>query len=331
MRHLLRRVGFYLIALWASATINFIIPRLMPGDPAQAFIARMQGQGTISATALQTIRVQFGLSDAPLWVQYFQYLGHLLQGDLGISLSQFPTPVVQILSYDLKWTLGLVGLAAVISFVLGTLLGIIVSWRRGGRLDTVAPPLLTFFSAIPYFWMALGLVYLFGFVLSWLPISGGYDAMGGVTPGWNTDFIFSVIQYGTLPAITIIIGSLAGWVLSMRNTMITTLSEDYVLLAQAKGLSQGRVMFAYAARNAILPSITGFAMSLGFVVGGALVTEMVFSYPGIGFDLLTAVSNRDYSLIQGTFLILAITMLLANFLADLAYTVLDPRVRQERG
>jgi len=331
MRHLLRRLGFYLIALWASATINFIIPRVMPGDPLTAFIARMQGSGTMTPNTIQAIKVEFGLSDAPIWIQYFQYLGNLLHGNLGISLSQFPTPVTQILSYDLKWTLGLVGLAAVISFILGTLLGVAVSWKRNGWLDNIAPPLLTFFSAIPYFWMALGLVYLFGFILNWLPISGGYDAIGGVEPGLNTDFIFSVIQHGTLPAITIIIGSIAGWVLSMRNTMITTLSEDYVLLAQAKGLPQRRVMFAYAARNAILPSITGFAMSLGFVVGGALLTEMVFSYPGIGFDLFTAVTNRDYSLIQGTFLIIAITMLIANFLADLAYTVLDPRVRQERG
>jgi peptide/nickel transport system permease protein len=145
------------------------------------------------------------------------------------------------------------------------------------------------------------------------------------------DFILSVIQHGILPAITIVIGSIAGWVLGMRNMMLTTLSEDYVLMAQAKGLTEQRVMLAYAARNAILPSITGFAMSLGFVVGGALLTEMVFSYPGIGFDLFNAVTNLDYSLIQGTFLVIAITMLIANFIADVVYTFLDPRVRQERG
>jgi peptide/nickel transport system permease protein len=331
MRHLLRRVLFYLVALWASATMNFLIPRLMPGDPALAYVAKMQGQNGISAQTLQNIRIQFGLSDDPLWIQYFRYLNNLLHGNLGISLYQYPTPVTQILAYDLKWTVGLVGLAAIISFILGTLLGVVVAWRRDGWLDNILPPLLTFFSAVPYFWMALGLVYLFGFVLNLFPIGGGYDTLTDLTVGWNMDFILSVLQHGILPAITIVIGSISGWVLGMRNTMLTTLSEDYVLMAQAKGLSEQRVMLAYAARNAILPSITGFAMSLGFVVGGALLTEMVFSYPGIGFDLFNAVTNLDYSLIQGTFLVIALTMLAANFLADVVYTFLDPRVRQERG
>jgi len=330
MRHLLRRVGFYLAALWASATINFLIPRLMPGDPVQAYLGRMEGHGSISASALQALRVEFGISDAPLWIQYFQYLGNLLHGNLGVSIPSFK-PVTEILAYDLQWTLALVGVATVISFVLGTMLGVIVSWKRGSWLDTIAPPLLTFFSAVPYFWMALGLVYIFGFVLSWLPIGGGFDTLNpDLEIGWNWDYIFSVLQHAFLPALTIVVGSMAGWVLSMRNTMITTLSEDYVLMAQAKGLSEKRVMFAYAARNAILPSITGFAMSLGFVVGGALLTEIVFSYPGIGFDLFNAVLNVDYSLIEGTFLVIAIAMLAANFLADVVYTILDPRVRQER-
>jgi peptide/nickel transport system permease protein len=220
------------------------------------------------------------------------------------------------------------GTAVVISFVCGTLLGIIVAWRRGSRLDAVLPPVVTFLSAIPYFWLALILLYVLGFVLNWFPISGGYDL--SVQPGWTLEFLVSAVQHALLPAFTIIISSIAGWLLGMRNAMMTTLSEDYVLMAQAKGLSDKRVMLVYAARNAILPNITGFALSLGFIVGGALLTEIVFSYPGIGYALLQAVQNSDYALLQGIFLIIAVAVLGANFLADLIYVVLDPRVRQER-
>jgi peptide/nickel transport system permease protein len=157
------------------------------------------------------------------------------------------------------------------------------------------------------------------------PLNGGYDT--STTVGWNTDFLFSAVNHALLPAFTIVLASIAGWLLGMRNAMITTLTEDYVLLAEAKGLSQRRVMLSYAARNAILPNVTGFALSLGFVVGGALLTEVVFSYPGIGFALLQAAQNSDYPLLQGIFLVIAIAVLGANFIADLVYVVLDPRVR----
>ncbi len=330
MRHLLHRFVFYLAALWASATINFLLPRLMPGDPAEAYITRLHGQGVITANTMNAIRAQFGLSNDPLWVQYFQYLGNLLHGNLGIAISHYPARVTEVIAYDLPWTLGLVGVASILSFVLGTLLGMLVSWKHDTGIDTVVTPLLTFFSAIPYFWLALGLLYVFAFLLNWLPLGSGYDTLSGILPGWNIDFISSVIQHAFLPALTIVISSIAGWVLGMRNAMITTLSEDYVLMAQAKGLSERRVVFTYAARNAILPNITGFGMSLGFIVGGSLLTEIVFSYPGIGFDLLTAIRNLDYSLIEGIFLVIAIAMLVANFLSEIIYTFLDPRVRHER-
>ncbi|HTK07820.1 MAG TPA: ABC transporter permease [Ktedonobacteraceae bacterium] len=333
MRYLLRRLGFYLAALWASATITFLIPRLMPGDPVEAYIAKIQsqGQGVIAPNAVNAIRIQFGLTNDPLWVQYFQYLNNVLHGDLGIALSQFPAKVTQVLGYDLPWTLGLVGTAAILSFSLGTLLGILVAWKRGTWIDTTLTPVLTFFSAIPYFWLALGLIYLLGVTLRWLPTGDGYDTLGDLTKGWNPDFILSVLQHAFLPAFTIVISSMAGWLLNMRSTLITTLSEDYVLMARAKGLTERRVMFAYAARNAILPNITGFGMSLGFVLGGSLLTEIVFNYPGIGYALFSAITLLDYGTIEGVFLILAITMLLANLLAEVAYVVLDPRVRNERG
>jgi peptide/nickel transport system permease protein len=317
MRYLLRRVGFYLVALWASVTLNFIIPRLMPGDPAVAFLARMQGHN-ITQSQMDALRTLFGVqTNVPVWMQYGQYLNNLLHGNLGMSSSLFPETVTQIIGEHLPWTLGLVGIAVIISFFLGTLIGIVIGWKRGSWLDSVLPPILTFLSAIPYFWMALALVYVLGLVLNWFPIGDGYD-LYSTTPGWSLDFIASVVQHGFLPVLTIVLAALASWVLPMRNTMITTLSEDYVLMAQAKGLSEGRVMFRYAARNAILPSITSFSMSLGLIVGGSLLTEMVFNYPGIGLTLFNAVGNNDYSLIEG------------SFLSDVLNAILDPRVRQGR-
>ncbi len=301
MRHLLRRIGFYLVALWAAVTLNFLIPRLAPGNPAGSMMARLHGK--VSPQSLHALEIAFGVTKA--------------------------TPVAAVIAQEIPWTLMLVGVSLVISFILGTLLGVLVAWRRNSTLDSLLSPLFTFLSAIPYFWLALIMLYILGYLLDWFPIYGGYDTATTV-PGWSSDFIFSAIQHAILPAFTIVISSIAAWLLGMRNAMITTLSEDYVLMAEAKGLAQRRIMFAYAARNAILPNITGFALSLGFVVSGALLTEIVFSYPGIGYALYQAVENLDYALIQGCFLIISIAVLAANFLADLAYVALDPRVRLER-
>ncbi|GHO81653.1 peptide ABC transporter permease [Ktedonobacter sp. SOSP1-85] len=327
MRHLLRRLGFYLIALWASLTLNFLIPRLAPGNPALIFVARFQGR--IRPEAIHAIELQFGISNDPLWVQYFQYLNNLLHGNLGLSITYFPTPVAEAIGQELPWTLVLVMVSLVLSFALGTLLGIIIAWRRNSFLDSLLPPLMTFISAIPYFCLALILLYIFGFTLNWFPVSGGYDRF--IPPDWSPDFIASAIQHAILPAITFVVASISGWMLGMRNAMIMTLSEDYVLMAQAKGLATRRVMINYAARNAILPNITGFAIALGQVVAGQLFLEIVFSYPGIGYSLFQAVQNSDYALMQGIFLIITVAVMSANFLVDMVYTVLDPRVRQERG
>lgn len=325
MRYIMRRVGFYLIALWAAVTINFIIPRLVPGDP----VTSMLSKSSINATPAmrQSLEALLGTPHTGILAQYFDYLQKLLHGDLGISITHFPTPVTDILSQEIPWTLGLVGLASIISFALGTLLGIIISWKRDSWLDTLATPVITFFSSIPYFCMALALVLLLVVIYPLLPGVGGYDSLR-TEIGWNWDFISSVIQHGILPAVTIVVSSMAGWLLTMRNTMVTTLAEDYVLMAQAKGLKSGRVMLAYAARNAILPNVTGFGLSLGFVVGGSLLTEMVFSYPGVGFQLYQAVTNLDYSLAQGIFLVIALAVLFSNFLVDVVYVWLDPRIRQ---
>lgn len=324
MRYLIRRIGFYGIALWTSVTINFVVPHLVPGNPAQIFMSRMRGHA--SPQTLRALEVSLGVSHDPLWVQYGEYLQNLLHGNLGVSLTYLPTPVTQVLAQDLPWTLVLVGMSLVISFLIGTILGVIVVWRRGSFSDTFLTPFFAFISAIPYFWLALVLLYLLSSQLNWFPLHGGYDT-DNTAPGWNLDFIVSAAQYAVLPALTIVIGSISGWMLGMRNAMITTLSEDYVVMAEAKGLKQRRIMYMYAARNAILPNITAFALSLGFVVSGSLLTEIVFSYPGIGLATLQAVDNHDYALLQGAFLVISVAVLIANFLADFLYILLDPRVR----
>ncbi len=326
MRYLLRRIGFYLIALWAAITLNFLIPRLMPGDPVLLLIAKLQGR--LDPRAIQALRLQFGLNtNETLWTQYLRYLGDLAHGNFGISINYYPTPVSEVLGTGLFWTLGLVGMSTIISFVLGTALGAIAAWKRGSWFDTTFSPLLTFFQGIPYFWLALILLFTLGFLLKWFPLFGGYSI--DLQPAFTPEYVLDVAYHAVLPALTIVLSSVAGWMLGMRNPMINTLGEDYVLMAQAKGLSERRVLITYAARNAILPNITGFAISLGFVIGGALLTEIIFSYPGIGFILLQAVQAEDYPLMQAVFLVIAVAVLIANFLADVLYVMLDPRVRQE--
>ena len=330
MRHVIRRIMFYICAIWVAVTLDFFIPRLAPGNPVDAIVGKMSLKGYVTPEMRQSLAAMFGLNTTdPLWVQYFKYLGNLLHGNLGNSIQYFPTPVAQVIGQDIGWSIMLGGVAVVISFLLGCLLGILTAWKRGTAIDTFLSPMMNFLSAIPYFWLALLTLYVFSYLLNWFPLSGGYDS-ANIDPGWSLDFIGSVIWYAFLPALTLVISSLAGWMLTMRNSMITTLSEDYVLMAKAKGLSQWRVMLWYAARNAVLPNITGFAIAIGTIVGGQLLTEMVFSYPGIGYALLQAVNQQDYAMVQSIFLIITLAVLGANFLADMLYTFLDPRVRQER-
>lgn len=327
MAYVLRRLGLYLIALWAALTINFLLPRMMPGNPAIALLAKFGGR--LEPQALAAIEVAFGIhTHESLAAQYVQYFGQLLHGNLGVSLTFFPTTVATVIGRALPWTIGLIGLATVISFAIGMLMGIYTGWRRGTRLDAVLPPLFTMMSGFPYFWVALAVLYVIGFKAGWFPISGGYE--NGMTPGFSWPFIGSVLVHGILPAFTIVVTSVGYWAVNMRNTMITTLSEDYVTMAKAKGLRDQVVMLGYAARNAVLPNLTGFAMSLGFVVSGAILTEVVFSYPGVGYMLFQAVEQEDYPLIQGLLLLIVIAVLAANLVADLLYAMLDPRVNKER-
>ncbi len=323
MTFIARRLAFYVVALWAAVTINFMIPRVMPGNAVDAVLGKFQN---LSPQAVKALEIEFGFHPkGTIITQYFQYWNQVLHFNLGISTSQYPTHVSTIIGETLPWTLILVGVATVLSFAIGTLLGIFAAWRRGGQLDR-AMPALTLLQAMPYFFLALLLIQAFAVELNWLPYGQGYSL--GLTTGFNWPFISSAITHSILPALTIIATSIGGWMLQMRNVMLTTISEDYILVAQAKGLSTRRVMFTYGARNAILPNIAGFALAIGFVVAGALVMEIVFSYPGVGFTLYNAVTSNDYPLMQGIFLVISLAVLSAAFLADIAYAVLDPRARR---
>ncbi|WP_225414275.1 ABC transporter permease [Stigmatella hybrida] len=323
MRHLLRNLGLYAVAAWASLTLNFLIPRLMPGDPGSAMFARFAGQ--LQPEAIDALRLAFGFTNEPLLQQYFTYVRHLFQGDLGLSVAYFPATVTEVISTGLGWTLLLSGVAVILSFGLGTALGVVATWRRGGWLDSVLPPVLIFLGAFPYFWLAMVLLYVLGFVLGAFPLRHAYSDT--IAPSFSAEFIFSVVQHMVLPALAIVIASLGGWMLSMRSTMVGILAEDYITMANAKGLSQKRIMFHYAARNALLPNVTGFGMALGFVLSGSLLTEIVFSYPGQGYLLIQAVRNQDYPLMQGIFLTITLAVLGANLLVDILYVWLDPRTR----
>jgi peptide/nickel transport system permease protein len=322
---IIRRIGFYILTAIAAITVDFLIPRVIPGNPVEAVLAHAQGQVVTPAT-IRALELQFGSnSKAGTWGQYTHYWSSLFHGNLGISTSNGLAPVSSVIRGALPWTLGLVGTATVISFVIGTLLGVLVAWRRGSWLDNLLPA-TTFFQAAPYFFLAFLAIDLFALKLGWFPPGSARNNLD--FPAWNWTYISDVLDHAVLPALTIVVASAAGWIVGMRNVMITTMDEDYVLIAQAKGLPKRRVIW-YAARNAILPNISGFSLAIGFVVSGALLTEIVFSYPGLGFILLSAVQDSDYALLQGVFLVITMAVLVANLAADFVYVFLDPRTRRE--
>jgi peptide/nickel transport system permease protein len=326
MRYYLRKFAFYLAALWAALTLNFFIPRMLPGDPVDILMARLQQRGGSPDPATRrAYELLLGTDTHESLVhQYFGYLGNMATGKFGISVSDFPAPVSTVIATSLPWTMILVGLATLISVLVGTVLGVVAGWRRGNWLDSLVPA-TTVLAAVPYFWLALLLVAVLGSSLGWFPMLGGYDVT--LNPGWNGPFLGSALYYGVLPAATIVISSAGGWLLGTRNMTVSVAAEDYVLAARAKGLRNSRIMVWYAARNAVLPTVAGFAISLGFVVAGSIVTEQVFAYPGIGSKLLQAVQGNDYPLMQGIFLIITVTVLAANLLVDLLYGLVDPRIR----
>jgi peptide/nickel transport system permease protein len=325
MRHLLHRLGFFALTLWAAVTVNFFIPRLMPGDPAGAMMARFHGR--VNPNAIHAMQIAFGIDDTQsLWSQYLSYLHNTVTGNWGTSLTYFPLSVGSQIAQAAPWTLGLIGVATILAFVVGTLIGTVAGWRRGGAVDSILPPVFVVTSALPYFWVGMMLILVFSvWTNGGLPNDGAYGL--DVVPGFTMPFISDVLRHAVLPAATILITSVGGWILTMRNNMVTVLAEDYVRMGRAKGLTNRRVMYHYAARNALLPNLAGFAMSLGFVVAGAILVEYVFNYPGLGFMLLNAVNNLDYPLMQALFLMITVAVLVAVLICDVLTTWLDPRAR----
>jgi peptide/nickel transport system permease protein len=326
MRYVARRLGFFALTLWAALTLNFFLPRFMPGNPLQALRARTHGK--VSPEALQQMLTSYGFKPHQNVVsQYFAYLGNMFTGHWGVSIgATLGQPVRQIIGQALPWTLGLVGVATVLAFLLGSLIGVLAGWRRGGALDSVLPPIFVVTSALPYFWVGLLLILVFSvWTHGWLPSDFNYDT--SLQPGFSPGFVGSVLQHAVLPGATILITAIGAWILTMRNNMLTTLAEDYVRMARAKGLPDRRIMFDYAARNAMLPNLAGFAMSLGFVITGSILVEYVFNYPGLGYELYNAVQNTDYPLMQALFMLFTVAVLLALLICEFAIAVLDPRSR----
>jgi peptide/nickel transport system permease protein len=324
MKFLVRRIIFYLVAFIVAITVNFSLPRMMPGDPFEIMFASAQGK--ITPEQLPALKAQYGFVSGPWYVQYGAYLKSVFTWDLGPSILFFPTPVSEVIGYALPWTLFIAGSATLISIIVGSLLGVYAAYHQGGWFDRFFSPTFLVLGAFPAVVMTMILFYIFGLVLEWFPISYGYNP--DLDPGWNLPFIGSLLYHGFLPILSMVLISIGGWLFNMRNSMINLLSEDYITMGVAKGLSKIRVMYHYAARNAILPVVTAISMAIAYIVGGAIFVEIVFNYPGLGNLMLKGVMTRDYPLIQALMLIIVICVLLANFIADLLYIWLDPRLRK---
>jgi peptide/nickel transport system permease protein len=326
MRWFLRRVVFYVFAGWVALTLNFLLPRLMPGDPIGGVLQRLSpAQIQANPGIVQTYQALLGGGKGSLWHDYVVYLRRIVHLNFGISTSNYPASVSEVIGRVLPYSIFLVGVAFLISFALGTTIGMIAAWRRGGGVDTVVVPTLLALSAFPAFFTALLGVYFLGLKLHWFPIQHAYDS--GLLPGFNWAFLTSALRHSELPILVIVSAYTGGWVLNMRTVMINTISEDYVAMAHAKGLRDRRVMTRYAGRNAILPPLNGFAAQFAGAVGGLVFVEYVFSYPGAGLTLQQAALGADYPLTQGLLLVFAFCVIASNFVMDLLNFVLDPRVR----
>jgi peptide/nickel transport system permease protein len=311
-------------------TLNFFLPRLMPGNPLDTLVAKTKGK--VSRATLEQMLTAYGYKpNRNVFVQYFDYLGNMATGNWGVSISanSLGTPITKMIGQALPWTIGLVGITTVLAFLIGSWIGTVGAWRRGGVIDSVLPSVFVISSALPYFVVGLLLLLLFNIDLNWLPATFNYD--NTIVPGFSPGFVWSVIQHGLLPAVTLLIVTIGGWVLTQRNNMITVVAEDYVRMARAKGLPNRKIMYGYAARNAILPNLSGLAMSLGFVMAGAILIEFVFNYPGLGYMLINAVDGTDYPMMQALFMLFTVATLIGVLVSDFVIVWLDPRSRAKEG
>ena len=326
LRYLIRRTIYMAITLFIALTLVFLLPRAVPGNPVMDVLLTKYA-GRINPTQLKIIESELHLGGT-LWQQYVGFWGSLIHGNFGPSFYYYPEPVSTLIMTHLPWTLFLLGTSLMISIVIGIFVGSYSGWKRGTS-DSILQGFSISLTSVPYFWLALifqlvfaVLIVINGFHI--FPVAQGYGIT--VTPGTNLPFILSVLRHSALPIITLVITSFTGFALLMRNTVVTVLDEDYVLLAKAKGLSDNTIRKLYVNKNARLPVATSVALAFASIVGGAFLVEVVFSYPGIGYVLYNAVTVSDYPLIEGVFVIITFTTIIANFIVDLLYAYLDPRV-----
>ncbi len=325
MGYFLRRLSLYAVALLVAATINFIIPRAMPGDPVTMMFAHTTVQ--ITPERIAAMRELLGFVDGNLFVQYLTYMKNILSWELGVSVQFFPLTVSELLGGAFGWSLFLAGTAVVMSFSIGSILGIFAAWKRGSRFDTFVTPGMLIIQAIPPVVIAMLAMFIFAIGLKWFPT--GYAYTPGTIPEWTSwAFIKDMLYHAALPLFCATVIQIGGFLVNMRNNMINLLGEDYITMARGKGLSENRVVFNYAARNALLPSVTALSMALGMAIGGQLIVEIIFNYPGLGSVMLNAIHARDYQVLQGQLLIMTLFMLFFNLAADMLYVVLDPRLRK---
>ncbi|ABV33995.1 MULTISPECIES: ABC transporter permease [Pseudothermotoga] len=321
-KFLCKKVLIYILTFFFAVTIDWAIPRFMPGNPIHFLISRFATLPE-SAKVLQSYFTQaFGL-DKPLFEQYINFWKALLKGDLGTSIYLYPQPVLKVILRALPYSIGLLLPAILVSFLIGNRFGAFVARKK--KLDNVALPIFYTLTASPYFWFGILLAWLFGVVLEIFPIAGAYSF--ALTPSFSWRFITNLLYHWVLPFVSLVLVMLGGWAIGMRNMIIYELEANYSRYLETLGASQ-RLVRRYAYKNAILPQITGLATQLGTAVAGTLTTEIVFSYPGIGYLLMQGILNQDYFLVQGCFLFIILGVLIANFLVDIFYVVIDPRIRK---
>lgn len=320
LSYFIRRVISALVTLWAALTINFLLPRMMGGNPAD-YLASQSALG--SPEYAQMLKVQFGL-DKSIFEQYFIYMGQLLHGNFGVSFTSFPVPVSTIIMNAIPWTLLIVLSSTIISFIIAWVLGILCALKENTLFDNATVGASFYIQSTPYFWVGMLILMWLGYYAKIFPMGHAMDS--GISGATWYQLIPSIMYHAFLPVLSLIVVGLAGRLIMMRSNVLQIFSEDYIMLAQAKGLKRSTILRKYAFKNALLPSFTGFMLSLGTAVSGAMVTEIVFSYPGIGLTIMNAIMGQDYPLIQGCFAIIAVSIVAMNFLADMIYPFLDPRV-----
>lgn len=317
-----RKLFIYGLTFVAAVTVNWVIPRFMPGDPVASMLARARVSQPEAVEAMRVYYTNLFGFDQPIWQQYLNFWGALFRGDFGISIYVFPVPVTDLIMGAVPYTLGLMIPAVLLSYWVGNRFGAFAARRK--LLDNTVLPVGYVLTATPYMWLAVLLAWGFGVVAGWFPIAGGYSF--SLTPSWSWTFFVDLLHHWALPFLSLFLVALGGWAIGMRNMIIYELESDYSNYLAALG-APAKLIRRYAYRNAILPQITGLALQLGVLVAGALVTEIVFSYPGIGSLILKAIQNQDFFLLQGSFMFIVIGVLVANFIIDIVYVLIDPRTR----